>query len=1754
MSSSYDVGERVFEGARSSVFRARRRADGMPVILKRLRDPHPTPALLAALAREVDITAAVAGEGVIAVLEHSAEDGLVVEDFGARSLAMILRERRFGLSEALRLGVQIADALARVHHLDVVHRDVNPSNIVLNEATGVARLIDFGIAQVLTRETTQTFEGTPRYVSPEQTGRMNRPIDHRSDLYSLGVTLYELLTGAPPFDARGRLELVHAHIARTPVPPHEIDPQIPISVSRIVTTLLQKQAEQRYLGARGLRHDLARCLEQIGEGTSARAFTLRQKDIDERLRIPQALYGREREVATLSDACAEAVKGRARMLFVAGYSGIGKTSLVREVRRLLAGGRARMVEGKYDQFRRGQPYSGFLHALGDLVRQLLAEPDDVVAGVRARIVESVGGNGRVLVDLVEELASVIGAQPEVEVLPPAESKNRLQLAIVSLLRALATPERPLVLFLDDLQCADLPSFELIERVVCDPSVRHVLVLGAYRDNEVGPDHALFAAARAMEAAAAEVETITLGPLGEEDVMRLVSDAVYAAPGHLRLAAACHDRTRGNAFYLNRFLESLYEDELLRFDPSSGHWRWDLDGIAARPVTENVVDFLAGRIRKLPDADRACLLDASAIGDRFDLDTLAAARGATRKDTLDALAGAIRAELVQPDAEGFWYVRAVDEAHTNFGWRFAHDRIRQAASELLDGEGEARVHLRVGRHLLARLSPAERESRVFELASHLQAARPFLDSGELRVLEELQCLAGRRALASAAFDGAHAILSLVIADLPADAWELRYEATLAVHLDAARAAWLSGHREAMETLVATARDRARSSLDQVAAREIEIAALVGQERLGEAVSTALSVLEALGVSFPTSPTEADVGAALASTLAAVEAAGAGAIAALPEVADERVAVAMRIQSAIMSSAYLARPGLFPFLTCSLVATSLRHGLTRQSPYGFAVFALVLNVIDRLDTAHTLGDVALALLDRWDDRAVRARTEHVVYNQVKSYTEPLRPTLDAQMRVFRLAMETGDLEYAAWALQCVCCNGFYAGLDLVDLGERVTRHVATMRQHQQRPALACSTPWAQLIENLVSGGDAPARLVGPAFDEAVELAAHRASNFRGAACVVTTAGIFSRYVFRDLEGAVSWADAGAEFLDGAGSTYHVVWWHQYRALAHLGQGGAPAAVAESRAKLATWSRFSPGNHRHRLELVDAEIARAEGRVADAMASYDAAISAARAGRFLHEEALANELAGRFYQSRGVRTAARAYLGESAWLWRRWGALAKATHLEAEFPELLDRTRALGAVDDASTSWGASTTAPSGGLDLDTLFKAASAISGEIHLDRLLARILEVAIENAGATRGLLLLDHDGALRVDASLSVGSAPRVAAGTALADCPSLAANVVSYVARAGQPVLVADAREDARWQGSARFTADQPTSVLCVPVAHKGIRTGIVYLENDLASGAFGEDRARVLALLASQAAVSIENARLYRNLESSLETQVRLTNAHRRFVPHPFLESLARKDISEITLGDSVRKEMTVLFADMRGFTRRVAGMSGSESIEFINTYLGRMEPPVDRHGGFVDSYVGDAIMALFEHADAALQAALGMQAALASLNADLATPIEFGLGIDTGELTLGTIGTENRVKCGVIGDCVNVASRVESLTRSYDVPFLTTDRTRARLRRRYDLRFVDRVVVKGHTEAVRVFEIFDADPAPIREAKLRVATRYERAIGAYYARDFGLARSLFDECRAELPSDRVLALFVERCTAHLVAPPPDGWDGVELLLHK
>jgi len=1171
-----------------------------------------------------------------------------------------------------RMISQLAGALGHAHELGIVHRDVKPHNIMLLASPPelFAKLLDFGIAKPLRDEgvTTLTKQGeligTPVYMAPEQLIEA-RPANEQADLWSLAVVAYEALTGHRPF--RGTRAAVGAQmVLQRFAPVTTAQPGLPAALDDWMRRAFHMDPEQRFASTEELVETFRAAIADTSRGAQSAPAP------DGRLRIPERLYGRDAELAQAFDAFELAAKGRPRLLLIGGFAGIGKTSLVREIHERMLTRGAVFAGGKFDQFNRGVPYEGIVRAFRVLVRTVLARDEAALETARRRIAGQLRGAGAALVAAIPEVEALIGPQPAPADVPPNEARNRFHSALGALLRAIASPDSPVVIFLDDLQWADLSSIELINRLLSDPETQHVLFVGAYRDNEVSDTHPLTTAVSVIRTTGVPVDAVQLGPLGEDAVLELITDTLGTSPGRARLSLECLRQTRGNPFFLKRFLESLHEDGMFTLGTDGSHWEWDFTAIAARPIEDSVVEFICAEIDRMEPLSGRALSIAACIGDRFELTLLASMLGVGRSEAITALGAGLSAELVVAGGEDPWMPGLTAAGSSAMWFRFAHDRVRQAARQRLSDHEAGEIHGTVALRLLATLTGAQQEQRLFELVEHLNRATKN-DGIDAPTLRELNLAAARRANASAAFEAAHGYYQRALRHLPADPWRTDQAATVALHLEAAQAAYLTGAHDTMDALVEQTTEHAENLLDRIRAEEVRIHAHVSQQRFTEAIALTLRVLGELGIPIAEDSSPQDAQAAVGETLGALQKAGPEVIAALERGQSRELALALRIQNGAMSTAYLTAPNLLPILASNIVRTTLEQGLFDESPYGFAVFALILNAGNLIDISYDTGKMAERMLEVVDVRAVEPKTLHVLGTHVYPFVTPVLDNVAWEQRVYERAMDIGDLEYAAWAAHNMLCLGFFGGMPLSELSELVDRNMAVLEFHQQLPALGCSLQMAQLVRNLTGPTADPSRLIGDAYDEAVHRAELESTGFRGGLYVLTVAATTARFFFGDLDGAIEVADGGAAYVDGCVATYHPVWWNQMRALAVLGRvrpgsaGSAESAeaallsVAPQLQQLETWRKFSERNHAHRVHLVGAEVARVEDRASDAMDLYDRAIQHAKAHGFTHEAALANELAACLHADRDSQTPARGYMAEARRLYEVWGASAKVAQLD-------------------------------------------------------------------------------------------------------------------------------------------------------------------------------------------------------------------------------------------------------------------------------------------------------------------------------------------------------------------------------------------------------------------------------------------------------------------------------------------------------------
>jgi histidine kinase len=1205
------------------------------------------------LSREAQLAARVDHPHAVRVFDHGlTPDGLpflVMELLDGESLAERLeRAGALTLAEVRRLVAQLGGALEAAHRAGVVHRDVKPSNVVLSrQSDGLwAKLVDFGIARpVYGGEDTLTgaghVVGTTLYLAPEQLID-GLPPDHRADLWGLAVVAYEALTRRRPYGGTSAASVGAAMVLRRCEPVTSLDASLPSALDGWFERALHLEPRERHANAAELAASFEAAATSVTTGPLRRASPV--------FRVSDRVRGRDRELGVLEEAwrTVTAPGGRSRLVAISGWSGVGKTALVEELRLRLRSGPAVVVGGKFDQFERGVPYQGLIPALRELVRRTLAQPE--AERWRARVADRVGDTGQVLVELVDEMTDLLGPQPQWPDGSPTERRNQLHVALGRLVDGLAAPERPLLVYLDDLQWADLATLDLLAALATDPAARPVLLLGVYRSNEVGPAHPLALTLDRIRRANA-LDELPVGPLSEDAVLDIVSETFPDSPGRMRLATTLHRKTHGNAFFLRRLLESLVDARVIAFDHTASQWRWDQSAVDATELSDDVVAFVGAELGRMPALAREAIAVAACIGDAFPLDLVARALSVDASTALDRLGPAMATELVS--AAGRSSSSAAPSGELVF--RFVHDRVRQAARGLLSADEAAGVHRRVGRYLLDHLQGAERERRLFELVEHLN--RGFVGGvadDERPQLLALNLQAARRAVRSAAFAAGHVFFTVALRHLGPEGWNTDPALALALHVEGARAAWLAGSPDQMETLVATAVAHARTPLDRTLAHEVRMQGLLSQQRFLEALALAVEVLGSLGLEVPSAATAGDAGAAVGDTLQRLAAFGEADLDALPNCADPLVQARQRIQIGAMSSAYMAAPNLLPILACNIVRATLEHGTGKESPYGFAALGLVLVAVNLIDAAYANGRIAADMLDRVGDRSIRPRVLHVLGAHVRLFVDPLRDSIDAERQVARLGMDVGDLEYAAWGLHVEVCNGFYAGVELGALSRSTTRNLEALAHHQQLAAHGCTVQYGLALARLTGAPDPEGA------DEAALLDAHRAANFRGAVFITTVIGTFLRYLLGDPAEATAFADAGAPYADGAVATYHLVWWHQLRALSHLGARGAAAApdIEGNLQQLRLWQRASPANHDHRVHLVEGELARVLGRTERALAHFDEAVASAAANGFLHEEALAHELAARCDTGNRTSRLERARAG-----YARWGATRKIGRLDSE-----------------------------------------------------------------------------------------------------------------------------------------------------------------------------------------------------------------------------------------------------------------------------------------------------------------------------------------------------------------------------------------------------------------------------------------------------------------------------------------------------------
>jgi PAS domain S-box-containing protein len=1451
--------------------------DGLPPIL--LVTPvaeHPSPKALKRLEHEyalrTELDRGWAARPLALIHRHN-RVALVFEDPGGEPLDRLL-SRPLETTQLLRIAISLAAALRHVHERNLIHKDIKPANILVDITSGAAWLTGFGIASRLPREhqlpePPEVIAGTLAYMAPEQTGRMNRSIDSRSDLYSLGVTLYQMLTSALPFTAADPMAWVHCHVARQPVPPSERVPAVSAQISSIVMKLLAKTAEDRYQSAAGVLADLQRCLTEWEAQRRIDPFPLGAHDTSDRLMIPERLYGREGEIATLLASFNRVVaSGMSELVLVSGYSGIGKSSLVNELHKELVPPSGLLAQGKFDQYKRNIPYATLAQAFQSLVHRILGKSDAEMSQWRAALLEALGPNGQLMVNLIPELALIIGEQPETPELPPQDQQARFQLVFRRFLGVFARPEHPLALFIDDLQWLDSATLDLIEHLVLHAEVRHLLLIGAYRDNEVGPAHPLARTLARLREAGGRVQEILLTPLMPDDVERLLGDALHTDRGRVQpLANLVFEKSAGNPFFTIQFLSALAEEELLTFDPEKAAWGWDLPRIRAKGFTDNVADLMAAKLSRLPPTTQKVLGQLACLGNVAETVTLARVHEASDETIHAALWEAVRAGLV---------------LRTDGTYAFLHDRIQEAAYALIVEDERAMAHLRIGRLLAARTAAEQLEENIFEIVNQFDRGAALIGTErEREQVATLNLMAGKRAKAATAYAAALRYFAAGRALLGENGWGQCYQLTFDLELSWGECDYLTGELAAAEERLSLLSARALTIVHAAAVACVRINLYTTVDRSDRAVEVGLDYLRHVDARWPQHATAEDVQQEYGRLRQRLGSGSIEGLLELPLMTDPDRRATMDVLTVLTSPALFTDLNLFRLVVGRMATLSLEHGNTDGSSLAYAWLGGVLGThFGDYQAGFRFGKLGLDLVEKRGLDRFRARVYLVFAVHVAHWTQSLATSRALLRRAFEAAQEAGDLSYAAYSCIDLTTNLFASGDPL----EEVEREAENGLQFAQKVrfglASDCLTGQLRLIRMLRGLTPHFGSFNDAAFDESRFV--QRLENNRQlaiGACWYWIRKLQAGVYVGDSVPAIAAATKVAPLLWTAPTQVEQSEYQFYAALARAARCDEASAeersqhlvaLADHSKQIAVWAKNCPATFANRAALVAAEIARLERRELDAERLYEEAIRSAHEHNFVLNEGLANEIAARFYVARGFKTIADAYLRNARHCYLRWGAEGKVRQLDELYPHL----REWAPVPGPTSTIGA----PVEHLDLATVLKVSQAVSGEIVLEKLIDTLLRMAVEHAGAERGLLILPQGSELRIQAEATTGGSWVT---IDLRDAPisgaELPESVVRYAARTQESVILDDASARGSFSGDEYIGRKHARSVLCLPLMKQGKPVALLYLENNLAPRVFTPARVAVLKLLASEAATSLENGRLYRELQEREAKIRRLVDAN-------------------------------------------------------------------------------------------------------------------------------------------------------------------------------------------------------------------------------------------------------------------------------------
>jgi len=1491
-------------------------------IIKVLRSnaPNYSTALLY-LQNEYDISHALDFQGIRPALHlgnFKQNPALFLKYAEGQSLQTFSQE--LSLSNILQLGIQLAEKLNYIHQKNIIHKDINPNNIIINPNNQEVTIIDFGIASRISQKqyhlgNPQYLEGTLRYISPEQTGRINKVVDYRTDLYSLGIVLYELLIGHVPFDLDDPMELVHAHITTLPAPIQKIRPDIPLPLSNIVIKLLEKNAEDRYQTALGLKHDLENCLLQLQENQTINYFELAKKDYSGKLQLPQKLYGREKEIQVLLDAFERVSQGGKEWLLVGGYSGVGKSVLVNEIHKPITEKRGYFISGKFDQYQRNIPYFALRKAFAELIQYWLLEEYEIVQKWKTKIQDVLGDLAKVVTEVIPELELLIGEPAQIPLLKGEQYANRFNYVFGLFMNVICSEEHPLVIFIDDWQWADSASLSLFNVLLADENLKNVLFIGAYRDNEVDDSHAFMQTLQSIEEMQiTPVRNLMLKNLSVEHIVDWVQDSLQETKTEvlLSLVELIYTKTQGNAFFTSQFLQNLFDENLLYFDFRQEKWQWKIEEIEAQNITDNVVDLMTQKVRKLPSETQELLKIGACVGASFNIELISTVSGKSVKQCQKTVEPALLEGLLSK----------IDPKT----YRFIHDRIQQATYGLLSTQEQKERHYTIGNIWLEEISEDEKEAKLIDIVSQLNFGLDFVCSPQEKdKLLNLNIEAGQKAKNAVAYTSAYEYFSIAGQLLSDEAWGKHYKKTFSLFKNWGEVAFLINKTEKSAQLLETALQNAQDKYDKVAIYILRTGQKNSQGNYFDASEEGIQALNLFGYNLPsisdqefyTKAGEEEFRNYLNIINTDVPYSK---IESLPLLTDKAHKVCTQLIVMLLDGVFLGVPYAFMFVAARGIILSLKNGQSGYLPALLANLCVAHAAMRDYDAVNQIIMKIKPLRSRFKIREFDARVYQLFgYNSL--YSQPIQEGVKNHIIAFQKGFEVGDLAYSGYSIMVATWHSSPTSLANMKI------HALTGEKFFKRTnndLLLLPNYAAQgFFLNLQGQTNHPLTFSTSTFDEQqfidtfMEISQAWLAVYKRLKLQVLVCWKAYDEAYLLVQERTHWlallGGLDAEFKSG----YYVFTAITVRVLydiQKLSLEEASLIIQEAMDELERLYQVNPNLFEPMYALILAQKAELDGEKFEAMNHYDRAIQTAVDADLLMYVAVANEFAMRFYLSIEKLQIAQIYLSKAINYYQLWGATAKAKDLKSEYSHLYQSTIVQSQAPTKTATYyrhtiSQATYSTTGqNLDVSTLLKASQTLSKEIQLESLLQKMLRILIENAGADKGILLLSENDEWVIQGEIYANGNQKVLHQFSRKEAHNLISDtVVNYVIHTKKLFVTDKAQQDNRLTNSYYIQSNAIQSILCLPLLNQYKLTGVLYLENSVSEGAFSNERVNLLTSLASQIAISIENAFLYEKLEEKVAQRTRRLAQQNDilFKQNNIIKSAHKKITASINYAERIQK---------------------------------------------------------------------------------------------------------------------------------------------------------------------------------------------------------------------------------------------------------